>query len=93
MPVELRIAPDRSGTLAIGAGPAAPIKDLGLTDGLLSGDSRGDIGSPDTRRHHLEQISLNLKLRGARIDGEIFAWKITDREMTILPHWTTLRRP
>jgi CubicO group peptidase (beta-lactamase class C family) len=92
VPIELRIAADRSGTFAIGAGPAAPIKDLGLTAGWLSGDSRGDIASPDTRRHHLQQLSLNLKLREARIDGEIFAYEITDHAMTILPHWATLRR-
>lgn len=92
VPIALTIAADRSGTLAVGTGPATPITDLGLSDGWLSGDTRGEIGSPDTRRFHLVQLSLGLKLRGPQIDGEIVAWEKTDRNMTVLPHRAVLRR-
>lgn len=92
VPVVLTITGDRAGTVAVGDGPATAITDLGISDGLLSGDTVGNIGSPDTRRWHLDKLSLGLKLRGASIDGEIVAWQKTDRQMTILPFWTALRR-
>lgn len=90
--VQLTINADGSGTLAIGDGPAQPITDLGLLDGQLSGDSHGDIGSPDTRRDQLDQLALGLKLRGDRIDGEIVAWRKTSTSMAMWPYWTELRR-
>lgn len=92
VPVALTIAADHSGTLAISGGSPAPIEHLGLSGGRLSGDSRGDIGSPDVRRHRLEQVALDLALRGGRLDGELQAWRLSDREMTILPHWVVLHR-
>jgi hypothetical protein len=88
--VSLIIDRNRQGSLAIEHGPAAPIKDLGVMDGLISGDTTGEIGSPDTRREHLTALSLGLKLRGKVIDGEIIAWRMTDKHMTILPHWVQL---
>lgn len=92
VPVLLNIAADGSGTLTVGDGPAKPITDLGLIDGLLSGDSHGDIGSADTRRDGLDQLAISLKLRGDRIDGEIVAWRKTSTSMVMWPHWTDLRR-
>ena len=92
VPVRLMIAADGSGTLAVGDGPANAITDLGLVDGLLSGDSHGDIGSVDSRRDQLDQLALALKLRGERIDGEIVAWRKTSTSMVMWPHWTVLVR-
>jgi CubicO group peptidase (beta-lactamase class C family) len=92
VPVTLIIDGDRQGSLAVGTGPATPITDLGLLDGLISGDSKGDIGSPDTRREHLEKLNLSLKLRGTMIDGEIIAWDKSTRRMVILPYWVELHR-
>ena len=92
IPVVLAITPQKTATLSLdGAAPAA-ITDLGLVDGLLSGKTRGEIRSPDTLRDHIDQLELNLKLRGERIDGEIIAWRKTSQSMTVLPHWTELHR-
>ncbi len=79
-------------TLSIAGGRAQPVKELGLVNGRVSGMTTGDIGSADTRREHLDQIALDLKLRGDRLDGDILAWRKTSDSMTILPHWALLRR-
>ena len=92
VPVALAISKDGEGTLSVGDGPARPIADFGTIDGLVSGEVRGDIGSPDTRREQLDQLSLALKLRGDRMDGEIVAWKKTSESMAMFPYWTDLER-
>jgi CubicO group peptidase (beta-lactamase class C family) len=86
--VALTIDGDRQGTLAIADGPAAPITDLGLSDGVLVGDTRGDLGSPDSRRNHVATLSVRLKLRGAVLDGEI----IGAEDDATLPNWVELHR-
>lgn len=70
MPVVLLIAFDGRGALAVGEGPPKPISDLGLVDGLLSGDTHGDIGGADTRRDRLDQLALSLKRRGDRMERQ-----------------------
>jgi CubicO group peptidase (beta-lactamase class C family) len=90
--VRLTIETASQGSLTIGDAPAAPIADLGLVDGLISGGSKGDLDTPDTRRYHLEQLDLTLKLRGATIDGEITAYELTSRNMAIFPYWVELHR-
>lgn len=92
VPVELAITEHGKGTLSVGSRTAHPIADFGTIDGVLSGEVPGDIGSPDTRREHLDQLSLALKLRGDRIDGEIVAWRKTSRSMAMFPYWTDLER-
>jgi CubicO group peptidase (beta-lactamase class C family) len=86
--IRLTITGDRRGTLAIGDGPATPITDLGLSDGVLVGDARGDLGSPDSRRNHVEALALKLTLRGTVLDGEI----IGAEAHATLPNWVELRR-
>lgn len=92
VPVVLAIADDGTATLAVNGGSARPIADFGLIDGLISGESHGDVGSPDTRREGLDQLSLGLKLRGDRIDGEIVAYRLGSESMAIYPYWTDLAR-
>ncbi|KGQ19271.1 Beta-lactamase [Lysobacter dokdonensis DS-58] len=92
VPVVLAIAEDGTGTLSVGEGPARKIDDLGLVDGVLSGDSHGNVDSPDIRREGLEQLSLGLKLRGDTIDGEIVAWTKSSEHMAMYPFWTVLKR-
>lgn len=88
----LTVTPQGKGTLSLDGQPPQPIKDLGLIDGLISGDTTGHIGSPDTRREDIDQLSLALKLRDRRIDGEIVAWRKTAQSMTVWPYWTKLDR-
>ncbi len=88
----LTITPQGKGTLSLDGQPPQPIKGLGLIDGLISGDTKGDIGSADTRREGIDQLSLALKLRGRQIDGEIVAWRKTAQSMTVWPYWTKLDR-
>ncbi len=92
VPVVLAIADDGKGSLSVGDGAPRPISDFGLIDGVISGESHGDAGSPDARRERLDQLSLGLKLRGDRIDGEIVAWRKTSESMAMYPFWTDLRR-
>lgn len=92
IPVALTITPEAQGSLSLHGRAPQPITDLGLLDGLISGNSRGQIGSPDTLRENLEKLELNLKLRGQRIDGEIVAWRKGSEHMTILPFWVELER-
>jgi CubicO group peptidase (beta-lactamase class C family) len=88
VPVNLTIDGDRQGTLAIDAGVASPIRDLGLYGDLLVGDTTGDIGSPDARRNRVDTVSLKLKLRGDVLDGEL----IGAEDDATLPNWVELRR-
>ncbi len=88
----LQVAHDGTATLALGKGPAHPVADVGLVDGLLSGETEGRVGSPDTEREHVEHLSLNLKRRGERLDGEIIAWRKASWNMTILPFRVDLLR-
>lgn len=91
-PVRLVVTAEGEGLLSLGSGKPEPIGDFGLVDGLLSGDVRGLVDSVDARRHRLDQLALNLKLRGERIDGELIAWRKTSTDMTILPYRVDLRR-
>ena len=91
-PVRLVVTAQGQGSLSLGSGKAEPIGDFGLVDGLVSGDVRGLVDSPDVRRKRLDRLSLNLKRRGERIDGEIIAWRKTSTDMTILPYRVDLRR-
>ncbi|MCL1633622.1 beta-lactamase family protein [Luteimonas sp. SX5] len=92
LPVVLSVTDASTGTLSVGNGDARPIADFGLIDGLVSGESHGHIGSADTIRERLDQLSLNLKLRGDRIDGEIVAWRKTSESMAMFPYWVELQR-
>ncbi len=92
LPTVLTISDEGKATMSVGDGPANPIADFGLIDGLVSGEVKGDVGSPDTRRENLDQLSLALKLRGNRIDGEIVAWRKTSENMNMFPYWTDLER-
>ncbi len=92
VPAVLIIEGTARATLSIAGGPARPVKDFGLVDGRVSGEAPGDIGSPDARREHLTDVALDLTLRGDRMDGDIIAFHMTSDSMTILPHWTLLRR-
>jgi len=80
------------GTFAIDGQPTAPITDLGIVDGWISGDTTGRAGAPDAERAKVTKLSLSLKLRGDRIDGEIDAWDKTPASMTVLPFWVKLTR-
>ncbi|WP_250628114.1 serine hydrolase domain-containing protein [Pinirhizobacter soli] len=80
------------GTFAIEGQSPAPITDLGIVDGWLSGDTTGRTGASDAERAKLTKLSLGLKLRGDTIDGEIDAWDKTPASMTILPFWAKLTR-
>jgi CubicO group peptidase (beta-lactamase class C family) len=79
-------------TFAIEEQPSAPITDLGVVNGRLSGDTTGRTGAPDAERAKLTKLSLDLKLRGDAIDGEIDAWDKTPASMTVLPFWAKLTR-
>ncbi|TWI04616.1 CubicO group peptidase (beta-lactamase class C family) [Luteimonas cucumeris] len=92
VPVVLTITPQGQGSLSLHGRAAQPIDKLGLVDGLISGDIKGQVGSPDELRENLDDLALNLKLRGDRIDGEIVAWRKTSENMTFLPFWTALER-
>lgn len=92
VPIRLSIAGAGDARLSLDGGPDAPVEDIGLVDGRLSGDVHAAIDAPDARRERLERLSLDLTLRGDRIDGEIVAWRKTSTNMTILPFWTRLRR-
>lgn len=89
IPVRLTIEDERHAQLAIAGARSAPLRDLGLLDGLLVGDTTGDIASPDVRRNRLTALSLKLKLRGDVLDGEIIA---SSPDAT-LPARVELRRP
>jgi hypothetical protein len=89
VPIRLLIGDDRRGYLAISDnGPAAPIAGFGLLDGLVVGDTVGDIDTPDFRRNQLHELTLKLKLRGNVLDGEIIA----SAPNATLPHYVELRR-
>jgi CubicO group peptidase (beta-lactamase class C family) len=80
------------GTFAIEGQPPAPVTDLAVIAGRLSGDTSGRTGAPEAERAKLTKLSLDLKLRGNTIDGEIDAWDKTPASMTVLPFWAKLTR-
>jgi CubicO group peptidase (beta-lactamase class C family) len=88
----LVIGSEGKATFAIEGQPPAPVTDLGVVNGRLSGDTTGRTGAPDAERAKLTKLSLDLKLRGDTIDGEIDAWDKTPASMTVLPFWAKLTR-
>jgi hypothetical protein len=93
MPVVLTIAADAaSGTLSVNSAPAQPLKDLAVSDGLVTSTALIAIDAPDEKRFGVTEMEIDLKLRGERMDGEVEDYKITSSHMTILPHRIVLER-
>jgi len=92
VPATLAITPQGQGKFSLRSDAAQAITDLGLVDGLISGDVKGQVGSVDTLREGVDRLSLNLKLRGQRIDGEVIAWRKASDNMTVLPYWILLEK-
>jgi CubicO group peptidase (beta-lactamase class C family) len=72
VPLSLLIA-DKESTLRIQGQNAESISDLGLVEEMMVGKTRGDLGLPTTRAAKADTLSLRLKLRGPKLEGEIGA--------------------
>lgn len=92
IPIAMTITSQGKGSLSLHGRAPQAITGLGLLEGLVTGESTGQIGSPDTLRENLEKLELNFKLRGQRLDGELVAWSKTSEKMTILPFWVQMER-
>jgi CubicO group peptidase (beta-lactamase class C family) len=72
IPLSLLIA-DKESTLRIQGQNAESITGLALVEGMMVGKTRGDLGLPATRAAKADTLSLRLKLRGPKLEGEIGA--------------------
>jgi hypothetical protein len=72
VPITLSVAEKKS-TLQIERKKPAPISSLGLIEGMLVGKVRGDLDLPVTRAIKGDRLSLWLKLRASKLEGEISA--------------------
>jgi CubicO group peptidase (beta-lactamase class C family) len=72
VPLTLSIAAKKS-TLQIERKKPAPISSLGLIEGMLVGKVRGNLDLPVTRAIKGDRLSLWLKLRASKLEGEISA--------------------
>ena len=64
---------DKESTLQIHGQNKQSITDLGLVEEMMVGKARGDLGLPATRAAKAETLSLRLKVRGPKLEGEIGA--------------------
>jgi hypothetical protein len=64
---------DKESTLRIQGQNAESITDSGLVEAMMVGKARGDLGLPATRAAKADTLSLRLKLRGPKLEGEIGA--------------------
>jgi CubicO group peptidase (beta-lactamase class C family) len=72
VPLTLSIA-EKQSTLRIQGEKPEPISDLGLVQGIMEGKTRGDLGLPSSRTAKADRLSLRLRLRGSKLEGEIGA--------------------
>ena len=64
---------EKESTLQIQGKNAESISDLALVEEMMVGKTRGDLGLPATRAAKADTLSLRLKLRGPKLEGEIGA--------------------
>jgi hypothetical protein len=72
VPLTLSIAEQESAFQIQGQKPE-PISGLGLVEGMLVGKVRGDLDLPVARAIKADRLSLWLKLRASKLEGEISA--------------------
>jgi hypothetical protein len=72
VPLTLSIA-EKESTFQIQGQKAEPISSLGLVEGMLVGKVRGDLDLPVARAIKADRLSLWLKLRASKLEGEISA--------------------
>lgn len=92
-PTVMVVAPDAaSATLSVDGSEAKPLADFGVSNGVLQGSAPIRLDAPDEKRFDVSEMEVALTLRGAAMDGELVTYKITPRQMTILPHRIVLAR-
>jgi CubicO group peptidase (beta-lactamase class C family) len=64
---------ENESTLQIQGQNKESITDVGLVEEMMVGKTRGDLGLPATRAAKADTLSLRLKLRGPKLEGEIGA--------------------
>src|SRR5437667_10804834 len=64
---------EKESTLQIQGRNAESISDLALVEEMMVGKTRGDLGLPATRAAKADTLSLRLKVRGPKLEGEIGA--------------------
>lgn len=85
---------EKKSTLQVGEGKPEPISGLGLVQGMIVGKARGDPGLAVTRAVNADELSLWLKLRGSKLEGEIGAEAPIPHAKTSehLPFWAEFSR-
>jgi CubicO group peptidase (beta-lactamase class C family) len=93
VPLTLSIAEKKS-TLQIARQNPEPISSLGLIEGMLVGKVRGDLDLPVARAIKADRLSLWLKLRASKLEGEISAEAPIPhaKDPEHLPFWTEFSR-
>jgi len=90
-PLQLRILSDGKVLLQIGDQVASVVSKVRFDKGTLSGISRGELDSPDVRRHGRYELELNLQVHGQQLTGGIMATRHYARPFC-LTHWTELQK-
>jgi hypothetical protein len=88
VPLTLSIGAKAS-TLQIENRKPESISNMGLRQGMMVGDTQGDLGLPVTRAINANGISLYLQLRASKLQGEIGAEASIPgaRSPQLLPFW------
>jgi len=90
-PLHLQFLSDGHVLLRIGDQPASAVSDIDFEKGTISGTARGELDTPDLRRHGPYLLELDLKLRGKELTGGVSATRHVARPFA-LTHWAELQK-
>ncbi|MBS0417767.1 MAG: beta-lactamase family protein [Proteobacteria bacterium] len=90
-PLRLQLRADGLVLLQVGEQPASVMSEVRFEKGTLFGTARGDLDTPDLRRHGAFLLEVNLQLRGNELTGGVTATRHYARPFG-LTHWTELQK-
>jgi hypothetical protein len=73
LPVTLNFLPSGDVKVQFADELASLLDHVQFKDGWLSGDTWGDVGTDDVKRHHVDTLQFSLKLRGNHLNGAVTA--------------------
>jgi len=89
--LQLQFLPNGHVLLQVGDQPASVVSEVVIDRGTLSGIARGELDTPDVRRHGPCFLELDLQLRGKELTGGLIATRHYARPFA-LTHWTELQK-
>lgn len=82
LPVTITFLPSGGVHFKIAKEPISLLDDAQFKDGWLTGGGWGSIQTSDAKRHHVDKVMFQLKLRGKHLSGAVIAGKFDAVELS-----------